>query len=297
MNTLMLMVLAGMVTAAGIALLITQFAPTHARLADAVAHAAPTQEQRTRPAPQAPGNRTERAGMWAERHLAGLPGISTPVRDLRLIGQSTATFWGQKVTCALLGLAFPALLGALMTVAGLAVPVALPVVASLIAAAGFWFLPDADVRSRATAARAEFAAAAVAYLRLVAIRRLGGRGIVDSMTTAANLSQAWMFRRVSEELTLADMAGTTPWDALARLSEELSVPELREIADIARMSQAGSGVSGAMMARAASMRDRILSREHTEAVKATTSLALPTAALLFALMATLMYPLIVTLLA
>ena len=52
----------------------------------------------------------------------------------------------------------------------------------------------------------------------------------------------------------------------------------------------------ATSARAASMRDRILSREHTAAAAATTSLSVPLAALLYVFVAALLYPMVLILL-
>lgn len=297
MNTVMLIVLAGMTVGAGVALWIAQAAPSHARLSDAVAHAAPSYSERLADPVPVGASRQERMGLWAERHAGRVPGATAPVQDLDLIGQTRAWFWGQKVSCALLGLVFPPLVAGMMAALGVTLPFVIPVLVSVGAAAWFWFLPDLDVKARAGRARREFAAMAVLYLRLVAIRRLGGRGVVESLESAAQVSDSWMFARIREELALAKMSGVTPWDALDRLGRSLRVPELSEIADITRLSQAGAGVSEQLMARAASMRDRLMSKEHTEAVKATTSLTLPTVVLVWLFMATLIYPMIVTLMA
>lgn len=204
--------------------------------------------------------------------------------------------WTQKISCIAIGLLIPSVALVPAAILGISVPFAIPTGVGLVIAAVMWLTPDAWVRTEAARARADFASAAVSYLRLVAIKRLGGRGVVESLTSASRLSDAWMFLRIREELALADMAGLTPWDALGRVADEIAVPELREIADVARLSESGSAISENMLARAASMRDRILSREHTAATAATTSLSVPLAALLYVFVAALLYPMVLILL-
>lgn len=294
--TVMAVVALGMLAGAGLALLAREFSPEHPRLSDAMSNLAPVPST-TRPGPALPAPAgTERLGAWAESTLTRLPGVSTPDVDLRLIGRTGRWFWAQKLTCVLIGLVIPSTAGILASLLGVGLPIAVPAGLGLIVAAVMWVVPDGYVRTQAARARSDFASAAVSYLRLVAIKRLGGRGVVESLTSAANLSDAWMFVRIREELALADMAGLTPWAALDRVADEIAVPELREIADIARLSEQGSAISDNLLARASSMRDRILSREHTAATAATTSLAVPLAVLLYVFVAALLYPMVIILL-
>lgn len=294
--TVMAVVALGMLAGAGLAILAREFAPQHTRLSDAMSNLAhaPSAARQAPPLPAPAG--TERLGAWAEATLTRLPGVSTPDVDLRLIGRTSRWFWSQKLSCVLIGLVIPSTVGVALPLLGIGLPLAVPAGLGLIVAAAMWLVPDGYVRTEAARARTDFASAAVSYLRLVAIKRLGGRGVVESLTSAAALSDAWMFVRIREELALADMAGLTPWDALDRVADEIAVPELREIADIARLSEQGSAISDNLLARAASMRDRILSREHTAAAAATTSLALPLAALLYVFVAALLYPMVIILL-
>ena len=286
----------GMLAGAGLALLAREFSPEHPRLSDAMSNLAPASST-TRPGPALPAPAgTERLGAWAESNLTRLPGVSTPDVDLRLIGRTGRWFWAQKLSCVLIGLVIPSTAGILASLLGVGLPIAVPAGLGLLVAAAMWFVPDGYVRTEAARARSDFASAAVSYLRLVAIKRLGGRGVVESLTSAAALSDAWMFVRIREELAMADMAGLTPWAALDRVADEIAVPELHEIADIARLSEQGSAISDNLLARASSMRDRILSREHTAAAAATTSLAVPLAVLLYLFVAALLYPMVIILL-
>lgn len=89
-----------------------------------------------------------------------------------------------------------------------------------------------------------------------------------------------MFLRIREELRLARWSGETSWDALERLAGRTRVPELKEVADIIRLANdSGASVSDNLLARAASMRDRLLTREQTAANAATSSMGIPLAAL------------------
>lgn len=294
--TVMAVIALGMLAGAGLALLAREFSPEHPRLSDAMSNLAPAPST-TRPGPALPAPAgTERLGAWAESTLTRLPGVSTPDVDLRLIGRTGRWFWAQKLSCVLIGLIIPSTAGILASLLGVGLPIAVPAGLGLLVAAAMWFVPDGYVRTEAARARSDFASAAVSYLRLVAIKRLGGRGVVESLTSAAALSDAWVFVRIREELAMADMAGLTPWAALDRVADEIAVPELHEIADIARLSEQGSAISDNLLARASSMRDRILSREHTAAAAATTSLAVPLAVLLYLFVAALLYPMVIILL-
>ena len=143
-----------------------------------------------------------------------------------------------------------------------------------------WFVPDLAVRDKAKVSREDFAYAAVSYLRLVAIASRAGLGLVASLDSAAHKSDSWMFLRIREELRLARWSGETSWDALERLAGRTRVPELKEVADIIRLANdSGASVSDNLLARAASMRDRLLTREQTAANAATSSMGIPLAAL------------------
>jgi Flp pilus assembly protein TadB len=163
----------------------------------------------------------------------------------------------------------------------------LPVVLSLALGALFFALPSLTVRERAAKAREDFARAVGAYIELVALERLAGAGTSQALEHAAQVGQSWVFERIREELLRSRLSGTTPWNSLAELAEELGVPELGDLSDIMRLAgEEGAQVYEALRARGRSLRTGMLTREQARANAASERMVLPVAmlALCFALM-------------
>lgn len=280
----------GLIVAAGLVTALHALTRPAPRLADAIGRLDPQQS-----APQGPrtppGRGTKaRLGRAAERALAGRFGFSTPQTDLALIGRDQHWYWAEKASSALAGFVIPIFLGGLNVLMGSPLPNMLPAFASFAGAAYFWFLPDAQVKKQAAAARADFARAAVSYLQQMAIKRRAGAGATASMRDAAHISDAWMFVRIREEISRATLAGIPVWDGLSRLGDRTGILELREVGDIMRLAGIpGAGVHEALLARARGMRDKILAEEHSNAAGRTTTMNLPIIALvtLFAFAAAL----------
>lgn len=273
----------GMGVGLGLVLITREYMPRHAHLQTALANLAPQtpRRDRAREAPAPATTLTDRIGDATQSRLAGLPGLRTPDRDLALLDITPRQYWAEKTLCGLLGLALPTLAGAVLALLDMTLPIAVPAVASLLLAAAMFFLPDLSARTRATAAREQFAAAAVAYLRLVAIRRIGSGGVITSMRDAAAVSGAWMFRRIGSEVALAEMQIRGPWDALDDLGDELDLKELHDVAAITRLARhGGAQIAPSLLARADTLQDRILAREHRSANAASTTMVAPMALLI-----------------
>lgn len=302
MSTLTQMILCGMLVGTGAALLLREIVPAPPRLNAALERLSPpTPEEfasrmRT-PAAEPSTQLGDRIGRYLESRLDRYTFLAAPRRDLALMDQDVPRFYTEKATAAAIGLAFPATLTILLPVIGLPVPPSLPMAAGLVLAGAMWFLPDAKVRAAATERREEFAYAAVAYVRLVAVNRRASKGLVESMEAAAKVSDSWMFQRINEELTIARWSRRTPWDALQSLGERLGVPQLRAIADIVRQApNSDAGLTDNLMAHAASLRDDLNTTEHQRAIAAATRLTLPKTGLLGVLILLLGYPAAVVLL-
>lgn len=291
-------IIAGMVVGLGLTLILSQFVPTHPRLTDVINTTAPRVALNTAPAPASASTSAEgnRLGAWAEAHLGRLPFLSTPYGDLDIIGMSGREFWGQKILGLIGGFAMPQMATVVTLIVGVPIPVALPGLVGVVLGLVLFLYPDRDVARKAAEAREEFAAAVVAYIRLVAIRRLSRGGVTTSLTGAARVSDAWMFQRIREELLLAEWSGTTPWSALERLSRQLKVPELGEVADVMSLTEAGAAIAGSLTARASSMRDRQLTRDLRAANNRNSQLVVPQALLVLVFATTLIIPPIVNLL-
>ncbi|MGV8848176.1 MAG: hypothetical protein ACOH16_01400 [Propionibacteriaceae bacterium] len=267
---LQLALLGGVVLGAGVALLIWRLLPARPDLGDVLDRLSPDSTTRARWGAEAgDGSTTERLGRWGVRVLPSSIWGRPLHQELALLRIPTVRFCGEKLLFAVLGLAIAPLLSLLMMVLGWQVPVLVPVGGALILAAGMFFLPDYNVRDDAKRARTEFARALGAYTDLVALERNSGAGPRQAMEVAAAIGDSWVFRRLREELAFSNWSGEQPWDALRRLSQELGVPELGDLADIVRLSgEEGAQIYGQLRARSAAMRTAMLNDEvaHANAV-------------------------------
>lgn len=266
----------GALISLGMVLAVWRLVPATPDLNDVVARLSP-QQSRQRQALVGPATSgAERLGLWAMRHLpAGLWG-TIPTRELALLRVSLPRYYGEKVTFALLGLAFPGLLVAVVGLFGFALPVVIPVLASLVLAGLLWFVPNLNVRSDAQRARLEFNRALGAYVDLVALERNAGSAPRQAMEVAAGIGHSWVFIRLSEELARSRWSGEPPWDALTALADELGVGELADLADIMRLSgEEGAQVYATLRARSSAMRTAILTGEQGKANEVSERMVVP----------------------
>ena len=211
--------------------------------------------------------------------------------DLALTGVTPVRMAAEKLGYGLLGLAFPAVMAAILAVAGLPVPMVLPAVAGLALGAAMSLLPDVDLRRRAALARQQMRRTVCAYLELVALERAADAGAVEALERAAAIGHGPGFSHIREALLRARLEGRTPWVQLSALSDELAVPELGDVADIMRLSgEDGAAVLPTLRARAASLRTSLLQADVAAANEASERMSIPVALLGVAFMALLGFP-------
>ncbi|HEX2317192.1 MAG TPA: type II secretion system F family protein [Thermomonospora sp.] len=178
--------------------------------------------------------------------------------DLALLGRSYEGFLATKFLLPAGALVFmPALLAytTLLGIGGMALPVWL----ALLMAAFFFFLPDLQLRQEAAQRRRDFRHVVGAFLDLVSMNLAGGRGVPEALMTASQVGEGWAMVRIRDALANARITGQTPWQALGRLGEEVSIAELRDLAGaLALVADDGAKVRQSLSARAASMRSREL---------------------------------------
>jgi len=230
---------------------------------------------------------------------SALPGLRPPLRELAILRIEPHVWLGEKALLGVIGLAAPPCLVALLDAAGVGLPWVIPTLASVVTGMLLFLLPSLTVRDRAAIAREDFARAVGAYIELVALERLAGSGTTQALESAALVGRSWVFERVREELLRSRLSGTTPWQSLSRLGEELGVPELGDLSGILRLAgEEGAQVYQALRARGRSLRTVMLTREHARSNAASERMVLPVAllALCFALMIATpaMYHLLVT---
>jgi hypothetical protein len=250
------LILAGAALGIGLAVLAAELRPAPPDLSSALErlHREPVRP-RAQDGRDADADLGERIG----RRLLGLPGVRIPTRELSLIGRTPARFMAHKAMFALLGLLLPPLMQFSYGAMGGTLPIAVPVLGSLLLAAGFWFLPDVVVHSEAKEARVEYLHGIAAYLELVALERAADCGPAEALHRAARVGRGTVFLRISDTLDRAALDRLPPWDGLETLSAELELTPLQDLADIMRISGTdGAAVYRALRARARNLRAELL---------------------------------------
>ena len=211
--------------------------------------------------------------------------------DLALTGTTPTRLAMEKLGYGFVGLVFPILMATILAVAGLGLPFALPAVAGVALGVAMSFLPEVDLRRRAAEARVQMRRTVCAYLELVALERAADAGAVESLERAGAIGAGPGFDHIRDALLRARLEGRTPWGQLARLSDELAVPELGDVADIMRLSgEDGAAVLPTLRARAASLRTSLLQADVAAANQASERMSIPVALLGVAFMALLGFP-------
>ena len=293
-SVLTVAVLAGATAGAGVLLVVHELWPARPDLATALARLD------TPPRSQSPsrlttehataGSRTgtTRIGRWLAAHATRVP---LPEQDLRMLDRPSEAFLAAKAGFAVLGLALPTALLALLWLLGLTPPPIMPGILPLGAAVVLFFVPDLILRSEAEQARTDFRQAVAAYLELVALERAADGGPADSLERAAAVGHGRDFTRIANALHRARLVGVPPWVALAELSETTGVEDLRDLADIVALAgDDGAAIYTTLAAKAAALRTRALAEAQAEANAASERLTLPAVALGLGFVLLVAYP-------
>jgi hypothetical protein len=278
------LIVSGVLGGLGIFLAVREIMPASVRLDAALARLD------VGPAP-APG--WPRAGGLARRIAAELPWVPVPSADLALLGQDPESWLASKVACGVLGLALPAVLVSLITLAGVRLPWVVPAAAALVVGAILFFAPDLVTRVNAAEKRADFRHALTSYLDLVSLERGAGAAPTEALEAAAEIGGGWAFERIGASLDQARRSGSAPWTALASLARETGIVELADVADIAEVAgQEGARILETLSARAASMRAEALAADRAKAGSRSTTMAIPVALLASGFLLLIVFPII-----
>ncbi len=281
-------IVAGLLAGAGLFIIVRELVPAPPRLDAALArldHGVPAPGRITEPA--------RPAGKLAQRIAAELPWLPVPSADLALLGQDRESWIASKVTCGTAGLAVPLALTGLASLVSPGLNWTVPVAVSLLCGAALFFAPDLVTRVNAAERRADFRQALTSYLDLVALERGAGAGPTEALEAAAEIGDGWAFRRISGALDAARRSGAPPWTALSRLADETGIPELADIADIAEVAgQEGAKILDTLSARAASMRAEALAAERARAGARSTTMVIPIALLGAGFLLLLIFPIV-----
>lgn len=186
--------------------------------------------------------------------------------DLAIMNRSLGSLLATKLaTAGVLFLTMPAVWTSL-SVLGVGLPVAVPLVGALLLGALGFFLPDLALRAEAGRRRTEFRRSVGIFLDLVAMNLAGGRGLPEALLTASTISDHWTVVRIRQSLANARLLGATPWQALGELGEAVDIDELRDLSGaLALAADDGAKIRASLAARAATLRRKQLADAEGEA--------------------------------
>jgi len=269
------MIAAGAFVGFGLFLLAAQAIPTAPALGPALRRLHPAGGVAT--PPPMPG--------WLRRHL------QVPHADLRLLGRTTQHYYVTLGLAAAFTLVFPALITVVVLILRVPISPFIPAGVAVLSAVGAAWLAHREVLTKARASRSEFRRAMCTYLDLSAHQVIAGHGPVESLDRAASICHGWVFARTREALLTAQLQLSPPWDQLKTLSRDIEVIELGDLADIMRTAGTeGADVYETLRARADSLRDQLRTEALAEAEVRTSKLDVPASALIFIVLALVIYP-------
>jgi tight adherence protein C len=211
--------------------------------------------------------------------------------DLALVGKSFESYLATKVLLAVCGLLLAPFLLAAPGLAGVRLPLAVPVWAGLLVALVFFFLPDLELKQKVDKRRRDFRHAIGAFLDLVAMNLAGGRGVPEALMAASEIGTGWAMWRIRDALINARITGQTPWQALGALGEEVRIDELRDLsAALSLVAEDGAKVRESLATRAASLRRRELAELQGQAGERSQSMLVAQMLLAAAFLIFLIYP-------
>ncbi|MBR7828673.1 type II secretion system F family protein [Actinospica sp. MGRD01-02] len=219
---------------------------------------------------------------WQQRSLRA---------DLAILDRGWESFLTTKIGLAAYGFVFVPLLYAMLWVLGAHLSFLVPLWLTLIVAAGFFVLPDLEVRQKARERREDFRRVVSAYLDLVAMNLAGGRGLPEALMAAAEISDGWAVRRIRNTLSDARLSGQTQWAALASLGQAVGVEELVDLGSaLALTADDGAKIRTSLASRAETMRRRELSEIEGKAGQKSQSMLVAQVLLCAGFLVFLIYP-------
>jgi tight adherence protein C len=208
-------------------------------------------------------SRSELLGAFLYR-VVPIPLSNGQRRALRLQDKSIAEFYADKAVMAIIGAVLPALAGAAFGyLTGHLSPI--PAVAAVVGGVIGFFVPDLLLRRTTDTVRTGAAEALLVYIDLVTLERLTNASATQALHNAAALSDVPLFVQIRTALERARLEQQSPYAELRRLSEELKLPELADIADVMQLDETGAALSGALRARVRELRDGHLTCEQIKA--------------------------------
>jgi tight adherence protein C len=210
--------------------------------------------------------------------------------DLRVTRRSVEQHVLSKLSLALLGATFGALLAFVVGFGRAGLLVLLPLI---FACVGF-LVPELTLSSQAREARRAFRHAYGAYLDLVNVMLAAGAGPESALHIAADSGAGWAFAEIRNALAAARSTRKSIADAMGELGEALEISELNELAaSVALVGSQGARIRASLTAKADSLRSQQVSETEAHAESATERMTIPVVVLLFGFLLFIAYPAVV----
>ena len=282
-------VLAGLGVGTGLALVLGAIAPAPVPLRRALTDHRPART--AAPAETGAPGPVEWVGLslarssWATRVTDGL------ASDLRITGRTAAGHLGSCMVLGTAGALWAPIAAVAVRLGGLNMPLPLILWAAVILAPLGAACPRIALRSEAATRRRAFRHALSSFLDVVSISLAGGCGVDSALQAAGSAGSGWAFVQIRRALLDSRYRGESPWTGLARLGNELAVPELGELAAAVSLAgDEGARVRASLAARARSLRQRGMSEIEAAASSASERMSLPVVGLMVGFVGFVVYP-------
>jgi tight adherence protein C len=256
--------LSGILLAAGLSCLVVAFGRTTPRLDAALMRISADDAEPVHSRDIGPvSSRSERLGAFIHR-VVPIPLSPRQRRALQLQNKSIAEFYADKAVMAIIGAVLPGLASCgLVYLTGHLSPI--PAVAVLAGALIGFLVPDLLLRRETQNVWVGASEALLVYIDLVTLERLTNASATQALHNAAALSDVPLFVHIRTSLERARLEQQSPYAELRRLSDQLKLPELADIADVMQLDETGAALSGTLRARVRELRDAHLTREQIKA--------------------------------
>ena len=259
-----LVLFSGMLLAAGLSCLVIAFARSTPRLEAALERIGGDSTKALHPSDLGPiSGQSERLGAFLYR-VVPIPLSNGQRGALRLQDKSIPEFYADKAVMAIVGALLPGLVGAAFAYFTGHLSV-IPGLAAVVGGVIGFFVPDLALRRATARVQSGATEALLVYIDLVTLERLTNASATQALQNAAAVSDVPLFVQIRTALERAQLEQQSPYAELRRLSDQLKLPELSDIADVMQLDETGAALSGTLRARVRELRDAHLTREHIKA--------------------------------
>ncbi|WP_326550110.1 type II secretion system F family protein [Micromonospora sp. NBC_01813] len=278
------LIVIGALLGAALAWLVTSMAPRRLSVAEAL------DAVRRPPAPPLAGMERAQHAVAAPLYQLRLPRAQT-LADLAILERDPTSFLVTQLGLAALGLFAPTATVAGLNLMGAGIGWGVPLVLSVLLAAGGYVVAELSVREEADQRRLLMRYTIAALLDVVPTSLAAGAGIEQAMTSTSRNASGWAARRIRDALAHARDNHIPIAQALQELGEQTGVVELEQLAGSLHLAAGeGSRIREALIQRGASLSDRLIADLEAKAEAATERMSVPLMALTSLFLLALIYP-------